>query len=252
MKRAALLGIGLAMALSLPAAAADQPGRGPMITKGPVMAPMPYYNWTGFYIGGHVGYGWSDKDWNETTAIFGPGFINSASYEADGFLGGGQIGFNWQTGPWVFGIELDASWTDINGGGAQLIPTFFGGTASTDINWIGTVTGRVGYAWNNMLLYGKAGFAWADEDHNTFYPGVGSFTSGETRTGWIVGAGIEYGFWNNWSAKLEYNYIDLGTENVGFADGIPSTFDIDQQIHVVKVGLNYRFGWFPGPVVARY
>lgn len=239
---AVALGLG-----TLPLAAADL---GRPVTKAPVTAPIALYNWTGFYVGVHAGYGWADKDWTQTSPLVQ--LPNSASYDADGFLAGGQVGFNWQTGQWVFGAELQWSWSDLNGSGIHTgFPTF---TMSTDINWIGTLTGRLGYAWSNWLLYVKGGFAWADEDHTTT-DGFNIATVGSTRTGWTVGGGVEVGLDPNWSVKFEYNYIDLGSKTYTFAYVPPSTlpnetWDLDQRIHIVKFGINYRFGG--GPVVARY
>src|SRR6266705_5884204 len=166
MKRALLAGFAVAALAvgALPAAAADVATR--PIYKAPTLTPT-YYNWSGFYVGGHVGGAWSDKDWTQTA----PGaFVgNAASFNADGFIAGGQIGYNWQTGNWVFGIEGQLSWSGADGAGVQTITPAW--TSSTDINWIGTVTGRVGYAWDRLMIYGKAGFAWANEDHRqTFTP----------------------------------------------------------------------------------
>jgi outer membrane immunogenic protein len=269
MKRAITLGIGaLALAtLSFPAAAADLGAR--PIGKAPVVAPVPFYNWSGFYIGGHIGGLWGDKDWTDLS----PGLIPVAdgSHEVSGFLAGGQIGFNWQAGNWVFGIEGQASWTnadDSHSSGALGVTCFPGGgilgpiggtTCATEMNWLGSVAGRIGYAFNNVLLYAKGGFAFANEDYLIFDTATGGLnllatTTDETRTGWMVGAGLEYGFTPNWSFKIEYNYMDFGTENFVLLDPILNVTlnkEIDQQIHVVKAGINYRFNW-GAPIVARY
>jgi outer membrane immunogenic protein len=264
MKRALSLGIAaLALAaVSFPAAAADLGAR--PIGKAPVMAPVALYNWSGFYVGGHIGGLWGDKDWTDLTGV--P--TADGGHDVSGFLAGGQIGFNWQTGNWVFGVEADASWTNAEGdhlsGPAAVLTCFPGAvvpggtTCRTEMNWLGTVTGRVGYAFNNVLVYAKGGFAFANEDYLMFDTATGggllfASTGDETRTGWTVGAGIEYGFTPNWSLKLEYNYMDFGGETVNLVDPVIGTFtkDIDQQIHVVKGGFNYRFNW-GAPVVARY
>jgi outer membrane immunogenic protein len=252
MKRTLLGAFAAALALGVaPAMAADLGVR--PVYKAPTLTPS-YYNWSGFYVGAHIGGAWADKDWTQTfpTAFAG----NSASFRADGFIGGGQIGYNWQTGNWVFGLEADASWSGQSGAAAQFPTAAW--TSFTDINWFGTVTGRVGYAWDRVLIYGKGGFAWANEDHaQTFGVAAVSATS-TTHWGWTAGLGLEYAFGNNWSAKVEYNYIDLGTKGVGFANVAPApavraidNFDIDQTMHVVKFGVNYRFNW-GAPIVARY
>ena len=126
----------------------------------------------------------------------------------------------------------------------------------------GSVTSQaeIGFAANNVLFYGKGGVAWTNNDYNhpaTSGAGAGNiplnYTGSDTRTGWLVGAGVEYGFAPNWSAKLEYNYMDFGSKNVTLNDptGRWVAFGINQTVNVIEVGLNYRFN-YGGPVVARY
>jgi outer membrane immunogenic protein len=207
--------------------------------KAPPAGVLPVaYDWTGFYIGGHIGYGWATKGWTDSAGLF------SLSHDADGFLGGAQLGFNYQIGQIVLGVEGDFSWTGITGGANTLASNF-----NVDVDWISTLTGRVGVAFDRWLVYGKGGVAWAKDVYSTnFYTLPGTSIS-DTRIGWTAGAGLEYAFAPQWTAKLEYNYIDLGSERVSFAPGFQT--DIDQQIHAVKFGINYKFG-FGGPVVARY
>jgi outer membrane immunogenic protein len=244
-----------------PAMAADMR----MPVKAPVAAPV--YNWTGFYIGGHVGGAWFEKDW------FDPLSGSSLeSHDASGFIAGGQIGFNWQApgSNWVFGVEAQASWADLKGDHAFPVGELgaFGGHTKTD--FIGTIAGRIGYAWDRWLLYVKGGAAWAHDEHKIISTvpitviGLGVLPAGttfreadETRWGWTIGAGTELALGGNWSVKLEYNYMDFGEKSVTFSTVpplAPNSFDldIDQHIHVVKFGINYRFGGFGGPVVARY
>lgn len=244
-----------------PALAADLgPSRLPV--KAPVMAPPLVYNWTGFYIGAHIGGGWSSKDWTDCTFnICDP--VLAASTDPSGFLGGFQAGFNYQIAQWVFGVEGQWSWSGMEGDSAinPASYTWLNGAASdfahTDVNWVATLAGRVGIAFDRTLLYVKGGFAWADEEHWMSYIGGLQATDkfSDTRTGWMVGVGVEHAFWANWSAKLEYNFMDFGTDRHAqtcFGTGvICNDFDVDQQIHVVKFGINYRFGG-PAPVVARY
>ncbi len=240
-----------------PALAADLgPSRLPV--KAPVMAAPLVYNWTGFYIGGHIGGGWGNKDWVDCTPPAGCDPFVTASTDPSGFLGGIQAGFNYQIGQWVFGVEGQVSWANLEGD-AAVNPLWWryvaGDVAHTDVNMLATLAGRVGIAFDRTLLYVKGGVAWADEDHWMSNAGV-AFTnkSGDTRTGWMVGVGVEYAFWQNWSAKIEYNFMDFGTDThtqTFIAGGACCDFDVDQQIHVVKFGINYRFGG-PAPVVARY
>jgi outer membrane immunogenic protein len=240
--RSLLVAVGLA-ALSGTAMAADMSRP---VYKAPPAGVMPVaYDWTGFYIGGHVGYGWAEKDWRDAFGL-------NVSSKADGFLGGGQVGFNYQIGQFVLGAEGDFSWSGITGGTstAAFIGAPLGATFNTDVNWVSTLTGRVGLAFDRWLVYGKGGVAWANDTFSTnFYTLPASASVSETRIGWTAGAGVEYAFAPQWTAKLEYNYMDFGTRAVSFAPG--TLTDIDQQMHVVKLGVNYKFG-FPGAVSARY
>ena len=232
------------------ATAADMPARMPV--KGPVYAPV--YNWTGFYVGGQVGYGWGTNDWTRIAGSGGSGSANGTvrSFDLDGAVAGGQIGYNFQVNQWVFGIEGEMAWSDVKGGVSAINPN---GPASwnTDVKWVSTLAGRVGYAINNVLVYGKGGVAWVNEDYNhpAFAgPGAGgiplNYTGSETRAGWLLGAGLEYGLAPNWLAKLEYEYMDFGSKDITLNDvtGRWVTFGMDQTMQTVKVGLNYRFGGF--------
>jgi outer membrane immunogenic protein len=195
------------------------------------------YDWTGFYVGGHVGYGFADKNWQD-------GFGLDVSHTANGFLGGGQAGFNYQTGMFVFGVEGDFSAMGVKGG-----TTALGSTFNTDVNWTATLAGRAGVAFDRWLVYGKGGAAWAKDRYTTnFYTFPGTVDLRDTRLGWVAGAGVEYAFAPNWSAKLEYNYMDFGSKNVSFFPG--TSTNIDQQVQEVKFGVNYKFGG--GPITARY
>jgi outer membrane immunogenic protein len=240
----ALLAAASVAAISTAASAADL--KAP-VSRAPVMAPAPVFNWTGVYIGAHAGYGWGNKDFSF------PGFGSFADFDVDGWLFGGQVGFNYQINQFVFGLEGDISWSDINGSTGCLIATV---TCSADVNWVGSITGRFGVAFDRALIYVKGGLAFADDDYVVAAPApiiflpAGAVSAGETKVGWTIGAGVEYSFAPNWSAKLEYQYMDLGSDGITFSDGTPA--DVDQQLHLVKFGINYRFGWAASPVVARY
>jgi len=212
----------------------------------PAFAQIP--SWTGFYVGGHLGYGWGSEDWTRIAGTGGQqGNGRVRSFDLDGFLAGGQVGFNYQVNQWVFGIEGEMSWSDVSGGFAG---TNNNGPASrnTEIDWIATLGGRAGYAFDNVVLYVKGGGAWADQSYN--HPATGGqgqafrYTGGATRSGWFIGAGLEYGFWRNWSARLEYNYIDFGTDRITLNEvsGRFVTFDMNQTVQTIKFGVNYRFG----------
>jgi outer membrane immunogenic protein len=118
---------------------------------------------------------------------------------------------------------------------------FFGNNI-TDVEWVATLSGRLGYAWGPTLLYAKGGGAWARDDYTITTGGLFFAGADATKSGWTVGAGLEYGFTPNWSARIEYNYLDLGTETVRFVTTAGGSFlrEVDQNIHAVKLGINFR------------
>jgi opacity protein-like surface antigen len=238
-----------ALMCAFPALAADLPVKA-------MSLPQSVYNWTGFYVGGHVGYGKGMKDW----------FTSPFDYQVQGFLGGGQVGYNQQVGNLVFGIEADASWGNIKGNqslvvGGPVIGATQTAAASTTIDGLATLTGRLGLAQDRWLVYVKGGAAWAHERHdlavslNVVGPPAATAAltanGSEDRLGYVFGIGSEWAFWGNWSFKSEYNYVHLGNRKVGFtgiqtAPGITlpfaNDFDIQQSLHLAKFGVNYRFG----------
>jgi outer membrane immunogenic protein len=207
--------------------------------KAPIAPPVPW-SWTGCYIGGHFGGGFGNKRWGDPR-VGGTEFSN---HDVDGALGGGQLGCNYQTGMWVFGAEADASWADLTG---SSLNTFSAGTLTdhSKVDFLGTITGRIGVTWDRALFYAKGGAAWAHDKFSvTANPsGATLATADDTRWGWTVGAGIEYAFAPSWSAKVEYDYMDFGKQGATFSGPfvLPFNFDIDQHIHVVKAGINYKF-----------
>jgi outer membrane immunogenic protein len=233
-----LLGTVAMIAFAAPALAADLPAR--TYTKAPAYtAPEAVYNWTGFYIGGNIG-----------GAFAG----NSSLQGSDGrFMGGVQGGFDYQFATnWVIGAEAQYDWLTGNSGSGVAFP---GGTVvSGNSDQLGSVTGRLGYTWGPTLLYAKGGYAWRDNPNvGVSFAGVpAAFTTdGNHRDGYTVGAGLEYMFAPNWSAKVEYQYYNFGSTTFtgGPAEVVGARFRDDE--HTVKAGLNYHFGW-GGPVAARY
>lgn len=232
-----------------------------MAVKAPYIAPAAVWNWTGFYLGGHVGAGWGTTE-SSLTGIGGvaiPGGFAIAQNSRSGFLGGGQIGYNFQSGWAVFGVQGDFDGMDVKGTTPCL-----GGLASCTAksDWMGTVTGRFGgVVGDRTLVYVKGGAAWMHTDHTLGItagfggPGVGSVSSSSTALGWVLGLGAEYAFDHNWSAFIEYDYIDFQKKNIvldfsSFGVGAATAnADIKSKLSIAKVGLNYKFG---GPVVARY
>lgn len=247
-----------AMILGAPALAADLPVKAP--PKAPA-APAITYNWTGVYLGGNVGGGWGRKNWTFLQTV-SPGLcgglpscpFDEGGHSVDGWLAGGQVGFNWQTGRWVLGAELMWDWADLSG--QHNNPAAPGNDIlRSQVDSVGLVTGRIGYAWDSLLLYGKGGGAWVRDKYerafgNTTFGPIGTVFSvaSETRWGWTLGGGLEYGFAPNWSAGLEYDYVHLGTHRLRFTTvGQPSfdpflDEDIRQHLHLLTFRVNYRFG----------
>jgi outer membrane immunogenic protein len=227
-----------ALFAAAPVSAADM--RAPV--KAPPPVPPPYvHNWTGFYFGGHIGGGWSDRC---LTTEFG----EVACSDTSGWLGGGQVGWNFQTGQFVFGIEFSGSWSDIGGGNNQgSLPG--GWWFSSDGKTLLMLTGRLGYSVDRALFYVTGGGAWA-RNSATLYNGAFATTVDFDRQGWTIGGGFEYAFSPNWSLAGQYNFVDLGSKDLYFA--IPDVYgSVSQELHIATLRLNYRFGW-GAPVAARY
>jgi outer membrane immunogenic protein len=203
----------------------------------------PIYNWTGFYIGGHVGGGISS---NEAFS----GLVTNNNHNGR-LLGGVQAGADYQFGQnFVVGVEGQYSW--LGGGNSSIV--FPGGFIYTnDRRALGSVTGRAGFAWGPALLYAKGGYAYSDNRETLTSAGfpIAFAFDRNRRDGYTVGAGVEYMFAPNFSAKLEYQYYDFGRSAfVAPIAFVPfGAFRVDE--HTVKAGLNYRFNW-GSPVVARY
>jgi outer membrane immunogenic protein len=225
----------VALGATVPALAADLGAAPRTYTKAPAYV-QPIYNWTGFYIGGHVG----------------GAFAGDNSLQGDSrFLGGIQGGADYQfANNWVIGAEVQYSWTNNSNGGL----TFPNGTlVGSNSDQLGSVTGRLGYSFGPTLLYAKGGYAWKDKDNLTATLAgvpVNFTTTGNNRDGYTVGAGLEYMFAPNWSAKIEYQYYNFGSTTFLSGTGLAGTRLNDDE-HTVKAGLNYRFNW-GNPVVARY
>jgi outer membrane immunogenic protein len=229
----------LPVVMSAPVSAADLPQRAPVA---PVVPVVYAHSWTGFYIGGHIGGAWSDRCLTVTT------FVGEACNDTSGWLGGGQVGFNIQSGQFVFGAEFSGSWSDIGGGNST--GTLPGGWwFNSDGKTLLMLTGRVGYAFDRVLIYVTGGGAWARNSANLFN-GVVVTSVDFDRQGWTIGAGFEYAFSSNWSLAGQYNFIDLGSKDVVFpALGVAGS--VSQDVNMATLRLNYRFGW-GAPVTARY
>lgn len=227
----ATVAAGILGVASVSSQAADMP------LKAPRMPSAAYYNWTGFYIGANGGYGWGTSAWWDDPSLTGADF---GSHSFNGGMVGGQLGYNYQVSTWVLGIDADLDWADLTG--RHVNP--FGNTLSTKATALGTVTGRIGYAMGQSLLFAKGGLAWGTFKYDNFVAGgTLNGSNSSTRTGYTVGGGFEYGLAANWSVKVEYDFMDFGRKRLAFNSGVGGAFvqDITDSIHVVKAGVNYRF-----------
>jgi outer membrane immunogenic protein len=229
-------------------------------------------SWTGFYIGGHAGYGWGSLNGDTTRSVVIPPpsapnfwvntpttipFVFERDFGPQGWLGGLQAGYNFQSGLFVYGLEADLSWADqrdlifLHG---DTRPRFvntedysYEETTSAKLKYMGTVRGRLGYALGQFLPYATGGFAWGRMTLSTNWrlhqfnqvadlPFIAS--ESHTHVGWTLGAGFEYAFAEHWSAKAEYLYVDLGKET--YFDGVQGGGSFGMQDHTVRIGINFR------------
>lgn len=242
----------VALSLSVPASAADLAAR--PYTKAPPPMMAPIYDWTGFYIGANGGWGQSRNCVDFVTAA---GTFASGCGDRSGGVAGGQIGYRWQTNQFVFGLEAQGDWADIKNTRVSLFNPTLSTTAKTDA--IGLFTGQLGWAWNSALLYVKGGAAVTSNRLTIFdnTTGIGLVSADSTRWGGTLGVGFEYGFTPNWSIGAEYDHLWMGHANNSFSVADPRLAAvlndrISQDVDMVTVRLNYRFGGYGAPVAARY
>jgi outer membrane immunogenic protein len=246
MKRMLFAGA-VALAAATPAFAADlyRPVAPPPQAPAAYMPPAPpVYNWGGIYIGINGGYGFGDTDWEPAA----PG-VATGDFSIDGPLVGGTIGANFQSGQFVFGVEGDWDWADLSGSTTNTT-TCFGTscTFQTSDDWLATLRGRVGYAFDRVLLYGTAGGAGGDIKSTLTPAGGTAISSTSTEYGWTAGAGVEFAITDNITAKAEYLFVDLSNGSFGCSaaacsgttTAVPVTFDAS----LIRAGLNYKFNGF--------
>jgi outer membrane immunogenic protein len=238
--------------------------------------------WNGFYVGLNLGGAFSANSGSQLVSAYsdprfgfgatvpgqaalGPNLFflpnGNTTNGAGGVIGGGQGGYNFQFNQFVIGVETDIQGTSLQGtapGNAALYPTVYAPTANNflaplgalnasklSLDYLGTVRGRAGYLFTpSLLLYGTAGFA---------YGGVSAWSHSNTRTGWTAGAGVEWMFMPNWSAKLEYLYTDLSSSGSTGAGGWNYGYHFHPEFHTIRAGVNYHFNWAaPAPAFAKY
>ncbi|HUC51030.1 MAG TPA: outer membrane beta-barrel protein [Xanthobacteraceae bacterium] len=243
MKKLLTLAAVLAMSAPLTAFAADLPQPPPPMPRAPAFVPPPPFTWTGFYVGVNGGY-----SWNNWTDGLGD------SFNANGGIAGGTIGFNYQWNWFVAGFEGDVDWAGNKFSQTQT-DSEFGGTSVATLNYknnvLSTFAARFGVAADHALFYGKAGGAWTQEKYTISGtdPNFGTLSASNSfdRLGWMVGAGVEYAFTNNLTAKIEYNYINFGSDNqtltlnTSTLGPLTGTITSKPTMNVVKVGLNWLF-----------
>ncbi len=254
----------------------------PALAAGPASSkPSAAYDWSGIYVGGQIGGGWQSTAFQDPSGmmvvtnccdLIGSLAAGDAASNASGsgFLGGAQAGWNYQIGRLVIGGDFDFAGTDLKANSTGIIPGAASAAAnvtekfSVRTDWTATATTTVGIARDRWLFYSKAGAAWAHDNYSLNVSGVnqgfgpaGSFAfasnASDTRIGWTAGAGIQMALTDDWSVKLEYDYLNFGTKSVDFSGVIqnpavtatanPSTFNTNtmQQISEIKLGVNYKF-----------
>jgi outer membrane immunogenic protein len=243
-----------AILLAGPAHAADLPAR--EYRAPPMAAPVPVYDWSGFYIGGNIGGAWTSS--TSTNRALDGTFVSSGSGNYSGVIGGGHSGYNFMASPnFLLGLEADVQGTSLKGSVASIDGSNIHTSKPEDF---GTARGRAGFTVDNWLFYGTGGFAWSEGTESRTQvvsvtsvlpiPAAGGTVESvsNTRTGWTAGAGVEWGLTQNWTARVEYLCLDLGSAT--------SVFPLSNRqesssvtMNVARFGVNYKFG---GPVVAKY
>ena len=224
--------------------AADLPAR--VYTKAPPIM-VQAYNWTGFYLGVNAGFGFGRNRTDVDASLFG--FSETTRLSPFGALGGAQVGYNWQTGNFglgnlVFGLEADIQGADLKDDRSCTFACgALGGTGvqySQKLDWFGTVRGRIGLATGPVLSYFTGGFAYGSvETGVNGGPLLGASSFKDTRTGWTIGSGVEAALGGNWTGKIEYLYVDLGSQTgspIFPAVPVASSFSSDIREHIFRIG----------------
>jgi len=241
-----LIASAVAFAAGGQALAADLPP--PMAP--PPRAPAAYipiappYNWTGFYVGGNLGAGFTGGSFNS------PAGTSVSTTTNTSFLGGGQVGVNYEFwGGVVIGAEAMFDWAPNTKNTVNLVTSPGGvtlGSATINNRWLTTATGKLGYAWDRAVLYAKGGGAWVrtNTSNATTAGGVPvGFSGPSNNSGWTAGIGVEWAFAGNWSARAEYDYIGLTNQTWTFATTpAVSVSSSNRNIQLVTAGVNYKFG----------
>jgi outer membrane immunogenic protein len=233
LKNVLLAGVAAGSLIAGQAIAADMPVKAP-----PATVVAQAWNWSGFYIGGTFGGVWGDDQITNLSIV--PNFVGTRD-RIRGALAGGTVGVNWQIGQFVLGAEADWSWSS-----AELTYSNFvcSPLCTERWKWFGTARARGGVAYNQFLFYVTGGAVFTHFDTR-----IGTLDNGSgNANGWTVGGGLEFALSQNWSAKVEYLYVDVG--NPTYFNRTPDQIRLDPHINIIRGGINYRFG--AGPVIARF
>ena len=226
-------------AASLPALASDFPAAKPVHVA--VGNPEnSNHDWNGIYGGLNGGYAFGHSK-AEYAVVNG---AEGAHFDDNGGLAGGQIGFNFQSGNMVFGFETDIDWSHIKG--STIVDEVKGSRLSGQVDWFGTVRARIGFAVDNLLIYGTGGFAYGGIKvglSNYIDSSSPYLSSSATATGWTAGGGSEFALNKNWSIKGEYLYVSLGNASFSLNDGNTQVASGkgNTYFNVMRAGLNYKF-----------
>jgi outer membrane immunogenic protein len=241
-----LYGIALAACIvGDPARAADIIA--PVFGSAPVIVP---YNWTGCYLGAAGGGAWGTSRHDAVNDGTASGLTISGDFGVSGSIIGGTAGCNYQTGGVVFGIENDFSWSNLNGSAYDTPPFDPNTVSATSQNWLDTLRGRAGIAWDRWLGYLTGGAAFAGTGVSVCNT-IACVSDSKTRTGWIVGAGVEYELIGNWTLKVEYLYANFSTaQYVNPSVTVPGGFtvvtrDVALSESIARIGVNFKFAAAP-------
>ncbi len=225
MRRLLLAGVALTILCDAAAVAADAPRARPRPEFTPVH--MPFFAWNGVYAGLFAGYGFGHSRWADSTGM------TTGDFRVGGATAGVALGYNMQFNTLVLGIEADLGWSGIKGSSNNAVC----GTACETANtWLGTARGRIGYAFDRFLPFVSGGAAFGNVKISD-----GGGSASATRTGYALGGGLEYGFAGNWTARVDYHYVDLGKASCGAGCAAGTPFEVRFDTHLVRGGVNYRF-----------
>lgn len=238
MKKSLLSGVSfMALALAGGAHAADL-GRQP-VYKAPALAPAPW-SWEGFYVGANVGIASAHSNVADGVNAFFGG--NNFDANKTGVIGGVQAGYNWQFNNLVVGLEGDISFASVNRN-VPIVAAGAGDTYSSRLDALGTLRGRIGWAFDRTLVYATGGVAWASLKDSFNDPVTFGFTAAPSSSvvGWTLGGGVEYAIANHWTVKAEYLHVGFPSRGSSVVAGAPYTFSFKDSLDIGRVGINYKF-----------